>query len=440
VDTTLRRRILQQNPWLVDPARFDAEVRRRLPGRFVPRRVDLAGFSDRSRAKLIVGPRQSGKSTLVWSLLAGRPAGQVLYLDGEEPTVQAWSGSAVQFISDVGSGLQGVRTVFIDEAQRLPEAGIFVKGIIDARRDLDVFVTGSSAFHLASRTGESLAGRAVRRVLLPLSVDELADRTTSPNPLVWEEEAARICARQQVYGAYPAVWASADPEPLLFDLVEALVVRDVSDRFRIQRPDVFRRLLQLAAGQIGQMVNLAEWAALLGIAASTVREHLALLEEAWILKLLPAFAGGRRREITSAPRVHYYDLGIRNALLGAFSQDLGVRPDRGALAEGWVFGELAKNVPPSWLVYYWRAKGGAEMDFIVCRGDRLVAVEVKAGGRPTTSRSVRSFIEAYRPACVVLAVGADVAPAEEAVDGTRVRTVPLHGVAAAVREETAREA
>lgn len=435
MDSVLRTRIMLLNPWLRDSSRFAVELGRRIPERFVPRQVDLAGFSDRSRAKLLVGPRQAGKSTFVWSLLASRPPQEVLYLDAEEPTVQAWSRSAVQFVADLEADLPTVRTVFVDEAQRLPEAGIFVKGVVDARHGLELIVTGSSAFHLDARTRESLAGRAVRRVLLPFSLEELGALQPAPVPMVHAEEVARICARQQVIGSYPEAWFAADPERILSDLVEAFVIRDVSDRFRIQRTDAFRHLLQLAAGQVGQLVNFSEWASILGIAASTVREHLRLLEETWVLKLLPAFSGGKRRELTAAARVHFYDLGIRNLLLGTFGTDLERRPDRGALAEGWAFAELAKTVPASWLVHYWRAKGGAEVDFVLTRGERIVAIEVKTSTRPGLSRSVRSFLDAYAPECVVLAGGSGTAPAEAKHGGTLVRTVPLPDLAAVVRAQ-----
>jgi predicted AAA+ superfamily ATPase len=152
------------------------------------------------------------------------------------------------------------------------------------------------------------------------------------------------------------------------------------------------------------------------------------------VRLLPAFSGGKRREVTTATRVHFYDMGLRNALLGAFGEDLDRRPDRGALAEGWVFGEIAKNVPFPWTVHYWRAKGGAEMDFVLSLGRRVVGVEVKSGGRTGPSRSVRSFVDAYAPSCVLLAAGPGAARSETRLGDTRLVTVPLPDLATAVRE------
>jgi hypothetical protein len=241
-----------------------------------------------------------------------------------------------------------------------------------------------------------------------------------------------------VWGGYPRVWLGGQRPRTLANLVEAFVLRDASDRFALERPDALRRLLQLAAGQVGQMVNFTEWAALCGVAASTIRDYVAILEECWVLRLLPAFAGGKRREITSAPRVHFYDPGIRNAVLGALSEDVERRPDRGALHETLVFAELAKSVDRSWGIHYWRAKGGAEVDFVLVRGDHTVAVEVKAGERPNLSRSARSFLDACAPSDFLLVTGVeDPGLDEEQVGPTRVQRIGLVSLARRVRQATA---
>lgn len=405
MDNLIRQRILQLNPWLATPARLGETVRRQVPATWIPRRIDLGGFSDRTRAKLIVGPRQVGKSTWLWHHLGSRPPASLLYLQCEEALVRAWLDSPVAFLDDLGRELPEVDTLFIEEAQHLADAGLVVKGLVDARLDLDIFVTGSSAFHLDAGTRESLAGRAVRRVLWPLSLAEVAAAKPGEAPLAATARADAAVDRQWLYGGYPRPFLTGDPEGELADLVEAFIIRDASDRFRIQHVNAFRRLLQLAATQAGQMVNLSEWSAHLGIAASTVRDYLTVLEESFIIQRVPAFSGGRRSEITSAQRVHFCDVGVRNAVIRAFGPDLKLRPDRGALAESWVFGEILKSVPRPWGVHYWRAKGGAEMDVVLVLGDRLIGVEVKAG-RATVSRSVRSFADAYAPETIVLVSGA----------------------------------
>ncbi len=437
MDSSIRERVLQLSPWQSDPSAWEQELRRHLPKRLVPRSCDTSGIEDPRRAKLIVGPRQAGKSTLVWSLLAERLPAEVLFLLGEEERVRAWCGSPAAFLADLEEGFPEVRTVFLDEAQHLDEAGLFVKGLVDGRRGLDVIVTGSGAFHLEARTRESLAGRAVRRRLLPFSVDEIVAFEAPAAPAARRQRRRDVMRRQMVLGGYPGVWLHERPLDELRELVESFVLRDASDRFRIERPEAFRRVLQLAAGQCGQMANLSEWAGLCGIAASTVSDYLSILEETWVVAQVPPFAEGRRREITHARRIHFYDTGLRNILLAATDADLERRADRGALLETFVFGEIQKALPLDAVVLYWRAKGGAEVDFVVRRGERLVAVEVKwrDPGRP--SRSLKSFADAYRPHRALVACGSAEARREEDLSGVQVSYVPAEDVASEILEALA---
>jgi predicted AAA+ superfamily ATPase len=180
--------------------------------------------------------------------------------------------------------------------------------------------------------------------------------------------------------------------------VEAFVVRDASDRFRIRHTAAIRKILELAASQVGNLVNLSEWATASSISNDTVAEYCRLLEETHLLRLVRPFVGGKRAEITSARKVYFLDNGIRNQLFGGF-QPASDRPDRGALLENLVFTELAKTVHPLLDgLSTWRSKSNAEVDFVVEHQGRLLACEVKAGdSRGMLSRSARSFVEAYEP-------------------------------------------
>jgi hypothetical protein len=431
----IRDRLLSMNPWLVRPAAWDEEIARRIPDPFVPRMLAFRGPGDFRKARLIVGPRQAGKSTFVWSLLRDRDPRGVLFLNAEEGLVRTWTSSAAGVLADLRAEFPLVRTVFIDEAQRIDDAGLFVKGLVDAGPGLDLWVTGSSSFHLMDRTRESLAGRAEREVLLPFSVGEIVEFEAPAPGAVRTAVAAGTARRMLVLGGYPGAWFHRDPAFELGNLVEAFVMRDASDLFRVRRIDAFRRLLQLLAGQIGQMASYSEWSRALGISVSTVREYLALLEETWVVHLLPAFAGGRRSEITSAPRVHFHDIGIRNAVAGATGDDVDRRPDRGALYEGLVFSELMKARPRDWTIHYWRTKGGAEVDFVLAKGERTIGVEVKAGPAGPTGRSPRSFIEAYEPEAFVFVHGGPLRePAEDALGRTRLLYTSVEDLAARLRD------
>ncbi len=421
----IRRVLLAENPWLRGEDLQDW-IRRFLPESYIPRRLQLVADH---RVILVVGPRQAGKSTLIWKTLAeaGEP---VLFLNCEEPSIREWLSSPAAFLADLAEFASEVRILFFEEVQRLPEAGLFLKGLVDRRTGLRIYATGSSSFDLEATTREALAGRAQRHLLLPLSLAE-AGLALPGNPLAREEARERLVERMMVFGGYPTVLTSGDPRREVATLVEAFVVRDASDRFRIRHTAALRKILELAASQVGNLVNLSEWAALSNVSNDTVAEYCRLLEETHLLRLVRPFVGGKRAEITSARKVYFLDNGIRNQLFGGF-QGTGERADRGALLENFAFTELAKTVHPLLDgLSSWRSKAGAEMDFVVEHQGRLLACEVKSGdSRRSLSRSAQSFVEAYQPE-ELLVVNRAAWP-EISVGTTRVRFLRVEELSGAV--------
>ena len=199
------------------------------------------------------------------------------------------------------------------------------------------------------------------------------------------------------------------------------MLRDASDVYKIKRPDAFRKLLSLVASQIGNLVNLSSWAAKSGVSVTRVTEYGNIMTESHIVKLVQPFVGGKRAEITSTPKIFFLDNGLRNFLFGGFTS-LDQRGDLGALMENFVFTELCKNTNPLLdSILYWRSTSGAEVDFIIRKSDSIWAIEVKAGSmkRPAITRSLRSFIQAYRPENVM--VLNDTLQDRIEMDGTKIR-------------------
>ncbi len=396
----IQNRLKQFNPWLIQPDKAEEFIDRFLPDLYITREVEKTPLQ-RNRALLIVGPRQAGKSTLVWRLLH-RYIPDILFLNMEDPLLKLECQPAADFIDLLRQHYSFIKAIFIDEIQHLEEAGLFVKGLIDARLNLPIFITGSSAFHLMSKTRESLAGRATRQRLLPFSMSELMGHAHPANPVAARHTGDQIVAHQLIYGSYPAVYLAKNPDEknmLLNDLVEALILKDVSDLFRIKRVDAFRKLLTLLAGQIGQMVNFSELASICQVDVGTIRSYVEILEESHVVKILPPFAGGKRREIIGAPKVFFLDNGIRNQLLNNFSPALDLRTDRGQLLENWVFTEIYKSAPLPAVIKFWRSKAGAEVDFIIEHAGKSYGLEVKYTllKQSKLSRSVRSFLDVYQP-------------------------------------------
>ncbi len=372
---------------------------------------------------------------MIWTTLRekGKPA---LFLNCEDPSVKQWLSSPAVFVADLSDLETGESPIFFEEVQALDDAGLFLKGLIDRHINRPIYATGSSAFDLEAQHRESLAGRAHRHLLLPFSIIErlraVAGNASEKNPLT-QLKRRQVALDMAVYGGYPAVLAAPQPERELADLAEAFVLRDVSDRFRIRHLIGFRKLVQLAASQIGNLVNFSDWASLAAISSDTVTEYCRLLEEAHILRLVRPFVGGKRAEIISAPKVYFLDNGLRNQIFGGF-QKLEERADRGALIENLVFSELSKVLNPVLdSLRYWRTKAGTEIDFVIEHQGRLLAVEVKAGDtRGRFGRGHRSFVEAYSPERLLM-VGQGDHPALE-LGATRVDFLGVERVGSTVRE------
>jgi len=388
--------LLGHNPWLLDINAWPKTLRNHLPERFIPRHLTSPLKSDNNKINLVIGPRQSGKSTLIWHYLAAKSQ-PFLLINCEEPSCRELCKSPALFLTSIKEIASPIPGLFFEEIQHLSEAGLFLKGLVDLKPNVPIFVTGSSSYHLRSKTRESLAGRADRHLLLPFGMAELQPEKLPP--LIAEEKAALNWKELLIWGGYPEVVLNQDKQAILAQLVEAFVLRDASDIYRIKRPDAFRKLLSLAASQIGNLVNFSNWAESVGVSVNTVIEYINLMVESHLVKLVGPFVGGKRAEVTSTPKIFFMDNGLRNLLFGGFAAG-NQRADLGALTENLVFTELCKHTNPLLdTILYWRSSSGAEVDFIIRTAEKLTAIEVKAGSlkRPKISRSLRSFIQAYRP-------------------------------------------
>ncbi len=430
MDQQIEGLLLKDNPWIENPETLAGWLQEHLPPKYLERKQlseIQARWEEASKAHLVIGPRQAGKSTLIWQWLAFKQR-EVLFIDCEQPLIQAWCKSAPSVASDLRDSFSRTPVLFFEEVQHLQDAALFLKGLVDRKPDVPVLVTGSSSYHLHSRTRESLAGRATRARLLPFSLEEISTGLEASVPMTRSRKQEELLERHMIFGGYPEVWLSSHPERTLTDLLESFVMRDASDLYRLKRPDAFRTLLSLAARQVGSLVNVSEWAQILSVSRETVYTYLEILQSAHVLELVRPFAGGRRSELTRSPKVYWIDPGLRNRLLADF-RPLGQRQDRGPLLENWVFTEITKHLPALGEVFFWRSTSGAEVDFIVKSGDRLSALEVKSARSPRKkiTRSIRSFIDAYHPD--FLGVVHPGIQACESLSGTQLEWLPPQQVA-----------
>ena len=217
------------------------------------------------RVLVIHGPRRVGKTTLVNTYLNARGSkARILRASGDNLSeLGLLSSRETRLLLDWAAGYD---TVFIDEAQRIPNIGLGLKILIDARPELTIIATGSSSFDLKNKLGEPLTGRQVPVKLYPLSVGELAKDMTA-------FEIRRNIEDLLIFGMYPEVRTasgSAQKRLILNELVDGYLLKDILELERIKKPRILSNLLSLISLQVGSEVSLTELSRKLGIDMKTV--------------------------------------------------------------------------------------------------------------------------------------------------------------------------
>lgn len=337
------------------------------------------------KAILLIGARQVGKTTLIEELLTDR---EHLFLDGDDPgIVNLLDRPDTQRIREV---IGNAKTVFIDEAQRIPGIGITLKIITDRMKDVQVIASGSSALELRSLTEEPLTGRKWTFHLYPISWDE------------WQAHLGFVKAEQDlehrlIFGMYPDVLnRPLEREEILKELTSSYLYRDVLALGQVQKPEAVVQLLQALSYQVGQEVNYNELSRLLKIDFKTVTTYIDLLEKAEVIFRLPAFSRNLRNEISMGRKVYFYDNGVRNAVIGDF-RPLPLRQDVGALWENFLISNRRKNLSyqqSNATTYFWRTTQQQEVDYLEVENESVRGYEIKWNLRKQ-ARFPKTFTNAY---------------------------------------------
>lgn len=359
-----------------------------------------------TRVVLLSGARQTGKSTLVQQLVAEK-GGHYFTLDDHAVLATARADPAA--LVRAAPGL-----TVIDEVQKAPELLPAIKLEVDRdRRPGHFLLTGSANVFLLPRLAESLAGRMEILILLPLSQDEVVGRATSfPDALFaagdWRIRSQAvnrldICGRV-VAGGFPEALArkSAVRRAAWFkSYVASLLQRDVRDLANIEGLTDMPRLLGLLAARSSALMNMSEVSRTAGIAHSTLRRYLTLLEATYILQPLPAWSANIGKRFVKSPKIHLVDSGLAAHLRG--DDDPGQlmhSTTLGPLLESFVLQELRKQL--GWsrqqaVPYHFRTAAGREVDIVLeAPGGKVVGIEVKAAA--TVSKADFAGIQALREA------------------------------------------
>lgn len=311
----------------------------------------------------LIGPRQSGKTTLVRLTFPNKP-----YVSLENPDEQHLAESDPRgFLGRFPNG------AILDEIQRQPALLSYIQGIVDERQEQGLFiVTGSHQASLQQSVTQSLAGRTAVLTLLPLSLDELQ----------------KICPEKSIddylyCGMYPKIHQNKiNPTKYYRDYVHTYLERDVRQMLNVKDLSLFQSFLKLCAGRVGQVFNASSLGNDLGISYHTIQNWLSILEASFIIfRLQPYFENFGKRVIKS-PKLYFHDVGVLTYLLGITSVEQLFRdPLRGSLIENFVISELRKvkinqGVEPDF--YYFRENNQQEVDLLIKEGNEFIPVEIKA--------------------------------------------------------------
>lgn len=338
------------------------------------------------RAIVIMGARRVGKTTLFRQLLESED--NVLWMSGDEPDVRGLFENITS--TRLKAIIGNARLVVIDEAQRITDIGIKLKLITDQMPEVQLLASGSSSFDLANKINEPLTGRKWEYKLFPLSFAELVGETN-----LLEEK--RMIPHRMVYGSYPdVVTHQGDEIAILRELTQSYLYKDILEFDKIHKPDKLAKLLQALAYQIGSEVSFNELAQLCDLDAKTIANYVTILEQAYIIFRLGSFSRNLRNELKSSRKIFFYDNGVRNAIIGNFSQ-VENRDDVGALFENYVIAECVKrkeytdDYANSW---FWRNTNRQEIDYIEEKDGQLNAFELKWNPKRKCSAPL-SFRNAY---------------------------------------------
>ena len=328
---------------------------------------------DRKKIVTVLGPRQAGKSTLA-GVVAKAEADRILELNGDDSDVRTMFEDTDE--TRIRTLIGNHDFLLVDKAQKIINVGNMLKIIADRIPDMKVIATGSSSFKLAKAVNESLTGRKLEFRLYPLSFKEMVGHTN-----LLEER--RLIAHRMIYGYYPEVVSSPGNEKeILKELIDSYLYKDVLEENSIGRPDRLVKLLQALAFQIGSTVSSNELAGLVGIDAKTVDRYINILERNFIIFTLPSYASNQRNELKFSRKLYFWDLGIRNAVIGNMAP-LELRPpeEAGHLWENFLVSERIKRNDYAGRTfvkhYFWRTQQKKEVDLIEIEDGRMSAFEFK---------------------------------------------------------------
>lgn len=326
----------------------------------------------------ILGPRQSGKSTLVKQIFTDKPYVNLEHLETRTLALN----DPISFIKRYENG------AIFDEIQRAPELLSYLQVLVDEQKKIGQFIlTGSHQLRLQEAVSQSLAGRSAVLKLLPLSLREIKQ---SQNEYSLDQ--------QLLKGGYPRLYEIVlKPSKYYSSYCQTYLERDVKQLINIKDLSLFQRFMRLCAGRIACVFNASEIAKELGTSSHTVTEWLSVLEASFLIFKLPPYFENFGKRLIKSPKLYFTDVGLACYLLGIENETQIERdPLRGHLVENLVVLELVKaryNMGLEPNLFFYRDQSQLEVDVLIQNGSELIPIEIKSSAtfRPEFIKAIEKF-------------------------------------------------
>ncbi len=337
-------------------------------------------------AVALLGARQVGKSTLAKEVCALYPG--AIYLDLERNSDLNKLTDPEVFFHQFEN-----RLICLDEIQRLPEIFPSLRSEIDRKgRPGQFLILGSASRDLIRQSSESLAGRLTFLELTPFTLPELQSK---PGDAYQEKHWLR--------GGYPeSLLTSNDDMSTVWreDYIRSFLERDIPQLGFSIPASTLGRFWRMLAHCHGQLLNSAKLASSMGVSSHTIRRYIDLLTETFVVRALLPYESNTKKRLVKSPKTYIRDSGILHALLDIETfEDLFAHPNYGASYEGYVI-ENVLAAMPRWRSYFYRSANGAEIDLVLERGAKKIAIEIKASAAPAPTRGFYNALEDIEPTSV----------------------------------------
>jgi uncharacterized protein len=369
---------------------------------YIKRKLEeqLLKLINRKEIIAIIGPRQSGKTTIMKKIFNSLK--KAIFIDFEDRKILDIFNEDIDLFIELY--VKNNDYLFIDEFQYSKNGGQKLKYIYD-KYNIKIFISGSSATELSVEGIKYLTGRVFVFNLYPLSFQEfilyknekLAKLIKNKLSKQLIEQILPLFYEFIIYGGYPNVVlakTNEEKELVLKNIYNTYLLKEIRQILNIEDDYKLSKLIKIFSLQTSNLLNYTDISNITGFTNQDLLKKINILEKTFICQRAIPFFNNKKTELVKIPKIFFFDNGFRNIAIENF-QNINLRVDKGEIYENFIATELIKK---DIQLKFWRTKSKAEVDFIIEKNGKLFSLEIKSNLiTPKITKSFREFIFKYNP-------------------------------------------